>query len=72
MRRMSIKNAPIRGRRRRARCIGFDPRFLCFKPCGVAGRGLETLELRDDEFEALRLMDFEGHYQEECARRMGI
>jgi len=38
----------------------------------VRGRGLETLELRADEFEALRLMDYEGLYQEECAQRMGV
>jgi len=60
------------GRRRRARCIGFDPIHLCFKPCGVRGRGLETIELQADELEALRLMDYEGLYQEECAERMGI
>lgn len=60
------------GRRRRARCIGFDPRFLCFKPCGKAGRELETLTLFSDELEALRLADFEGLYQEACAQRMGI
>lgn len=62
----------MRGRRRRARCIGFDPTYLCFKPCGVRGRGLETVELRADELEALRLMDFEGLYQEQCAEHMGI
>jgi predicted DNA-binding protein (UPF0251 family) len=33
---------------------------------------METLELGADELEALRLSDFEGLYQEECARRMGI
>lgn len=33
---------------------------------------METLELRADELEALRLSDFEGLYQEECAQRMGI
>lgn len=60
------------GRRKRARCIGFDPGFICFKPCGRPGRGMETLELGADELEALRLSDFEGLYQEECARRMGI
>ena len=62
----------MRGPRRRARCIGFDPVHLCFKPCGVRGRGLETIELQADELEALRLMDFEGLYQEQCAERMGI
>lgn len=60
------------GRRRRARCIGFDPGFLCFKPCGRPGRGMETLTLRADELEALRLADLEGLYQEDCAQRMGI
>ena len=60
------------GRRKRARCIGFDPDFICFKPCGRPGRGMETLELGADELEALRLSDFEDLYQEECARRMGI
>ena len=60
------------GRRRRARCIGFDPGIICFKPCGRPGRGLETVELRADELEALRLSDLEGLYQEECAKRMQI
>ncbi|MGD8587407.1 MAG: DUF134 domain-containing protein [Chromatiales bacterium] len=60
------------GPRRRARCIGFDPGFICFKPCGRPGRGLETVELRADELEALRLSDLEGLYQEECAQRMQI
>ena len=62
----------MRGPRRRARWIDFNPSHTCFKPCGVRGRGLDTVELRADEFEALRLMDYEGLYQEECAQRMGI
>lgn len=62
----------MRGRKRRARCIGFDPGSLCFKPCGRPGRGLESVTLRADELEALRLADLEGLYQEECAGRMGI
>ena len=69
---MSKNIKSVRGRPRRARCIGFDPIHICFKPCGVRGRGLETVELQVDEFEALRLMDFEGLYQEQCAERMGI
>jgi predicted DNA-binding protein (UPF0251 family) len=28
--------------------------------------------MRADEFEALRLMDYEGLYQEACAEKMGI
>jgi uncharacterized protein len=33
---------------------------------------METVSLRPDELEALRLADLEGLYQEACARRMGI
>lgn len=33
---------------------------------------METVTLRSDELEALRLADFEGLYQEACAQRMGI
>jgi hypothetical protein len=33
---------------------------------------LETVELRSDELEALRLTDYEGLYQEQCAERMGV
>lgn len=62
----------MRSRRRRARCIEFDPGVLCFKPCGRPGRGMETMVLRPDEVEALRLADLEGLYQEACAERMGI
>jgi len=62
----------MRGPKRRARCISFNPSHTCFKPCGVRGRGLDVVELRADEFESLRLMDYEGLYQEECARRMGV
>ncbi|NEX20267.1 DUF134 domain-containing protein [Thiorhodococcus mannitoliphagus] len=60
------------GRRRRARCIDFAPTHLCFKPCGRPGRDRERISLRADEFEAVRLADLEGLYQEAAARRMGI
>ena len=59
-------------RHRRARHIGFDPGELCFKPCGQRGRQIQTLSLRPDELEALRLMDLEGLYQEEAAERLGV
>ena len=43
-----------------------------FKPVGVPLRDLVRAVLTLDEFEALRLADFEGLYQEEAADRMGV
>ena len=60
------------GRRKILRTIEQDHSHVCFKPCGVKARFLEKTVLDEDEMEALRLSDYEGHYQEECAKRMGI
>jgi predicted DNA-binding protein (UPF0251 family) len=43
-----------------------------FKPAGVPGCDLESIELRLDELEALRLADLEGLYYDAAAKRMGI
>lgn len=43
-----------------------------FKPAGVPLRELDEVALSVDEFEALRLADLEGLYQDEAAGRMGI
>lgn len=43
-----------------------------FKPVGRPVDTLEVEELRLDEFEALRLADLEGLYQEAAAERMGV
>lgn len=61
----------MRGRWRR-RYIEYKPQNKCFKPCGLAFSELEVNSIGHDELEALRLADFEGLYQEECARRMNI
>jgi len=60
------------GRKKIARNIEKDHTHVCFKPCGVQGRGLEKMVLDEDEMEAVRLSDFEGLYQQECADRMEI
>ena len=52
--------------------IHTPPLYKVFKPTGVRGRDLETLEMSLDEYEALRLADFEGMNQEEAAAEMDI
>ena len=60
------------GRRKIERNIEADHSGICFKPCGVKRNELERVYLLEDEMEALRLADFEGLYQQECADKMGI
>jgi predicted DNA-binding protein (UPF0251 family) len=48
------------------------PNVVLFKPAGVPGRSLEEVVLSVDEFEALRLADHEGLYQEQAAERMRV
>ena len=48
------------------------PPASVFKPRGVPVSGLETVNLGLDEFEAIRLADLEGLYQEAAAERMGV
>ncbi len=50
------------------RNIDADHSGICFKPCDIN----ERVELFEDEMEAIRLADFEGLYQQECADKMGI
>ena len=43
-----------------------------FKPRGIPLSDLQEIGLTLDEFEAIRLADLEGLYQEDAAKRMGI
>jgi predicted DNA-binding protein (UPF0251 family) len=43
-----------------------------FKPRGIPLDRLDEVTLKLDEWEAIRLADWEGLYQEEAAGRMGI
>jgi uncharacterized protein len=54
---------------RRIRC---HPDVNCFKPRGIPLDRLEEVTLKLDEWEALRLADWEGLYQEDAAEKMGI
>ena len=42
------------------------------KPSGIPARDLEKVELKLDEFEALRLCDYDGLSQIEAGEAMGI
>jgi uncharacterized protein len=48
------------------------PGAVFFKPRGVPLSQLDIVQITIDEFEALRLADLLGLYQEEAAARMGV
>lgn len=54
------------------RIIGREPVVRYYKPRGVPLRELEEVILTEDALEAIRLVDFEGLYQEEAANKMGV
>lgn len=54
------------------RCVAGFPTVELFKPSGVPVYELIESILSIDEYEALRLADYEGLYQEAAAQRMGI
>jgi len=56
----------------KCRTVSELPAASVFKPRGVPMSGLETVTLALDEFEAIRLADLEGLYQESAADRMGV
>jgi len=57
-------------RPRKCRRIRGMPRYSNFKPQGNHNNG--TVELLVEEYEVLRLIDYEKLTQEECASMMGI
>jgi predicted DNA-binding protein (UPF0251 family) len=66
-------------KRRRCRCVGFQPRALYFEPRHEAEREQSTALARSgesvlkiDELESIRLKDYLGLSQEEAAARMGV
>lgn len=54
------------------RMITEMPQCLAFKPAGIPLEDLEKIILTLDEFEAMRLADFDDLYQEEAANKMGV
>jgi predicted DNA-binding protein (UPF0251 family) len=54
------------------RRVSSEPESDYFKPRGIPLSSLEEINMTMDEFEAIRLADLEGLYQEQAAERMGI
>lgn len=54
----------------RCRRVCSVPKFDSFVPCGSDGG--ERIQLTVDEFEAVRLIDYEKRTHEQCAEQMGI
>lgn len=54
------------------RQIGVMPGKTCFQPEGATASSFEAVLLTLDEYEAIRLADLEGLYQEQAASRMNI
>ena len=54
------------------RRVSQEPAYSIFKPAGVPAKMLNEIVLSVDEFEAVRLADLEGLYQEEAAEKMNV
>ena len=59
-------------RPRRKRLVGMMPGATYFKPAGIRIRDLDEVILAIDEYEAIRLKDYEELDQEKAAKKMGI
>jgi len=59
-------------RPRQCRRVGSIPESNYFKPRGIPLSVLEEVVLNVDEFEAIRLADLEGLYQEQAAEKMNV
>lgn len=57
-------------RPQKCRRICREPKFAKFSPDGI--NNAETVSLSTDEFETIRLVDYEKQTHEQCARQMEI
>ena len=60
------------GRRKCCRRVSCPPPASIYKPAGLSCRQTEAVELSLDEYEALRLADADGLYQEEASAKMKV
>ncbi len=59
-------------RRKRWRRVSREPTVSVFKPTGIPARNLQEVRITVDEFEALRLADYEGMNQREASEIMAV
>ena len=59
-------------RPRKIRNVGCSPDIVVYKPAGVQAKFLNWTNLTLDEFEAIRLIDYEGQDQSQVAQSMGV
>jgi predicted DNA-binding protein (UPF0251 family) len=67
-----MKEVLIMVRTKHCRLVDSLPESVYFKPRGIPLRILEEIILTVDEFEAIRLADLVGFYQEQAAEKMGV
>ena len=54
------------------RCVCRKANEYYFKPAGIPSCDLEKIKLNADEYEAIRLADYEGDYHDAAAQKMKI
>ncbi|MDD3079754.1 MAG: DUF134 domain-containing protein [Paludibacter sp.] len=54
------------------RRISSPPLMQGFKPFGIPRKELDSVMLHFDEYEAIRLLDYEGLMQEQAAEKMNV
>lgn len=59
-------------RPKQQRKMSSPPLMMGYKPFGIPRHELETVILNFDEFESIRLLDYEGLMQEQAAERMNV
>ena len=59
-------------RNRKCRNISWDPKCYHFKPAWVPSKQIQEIELSMDEYEAIRLADFENLNMVDWAQKMWI
>lgn len=59
-------------RPKRNRKIGHPPSVAGFKPMGIPLKDLEPVELLYEEYESIRLCDYEGYDQTDAAKLMDV